>query len=57
MKKLLYNISLVGILMMLLSSCDLDLQTDYDYNQKVDDPHINMQHGSMSPPTMKTFPC
>lgn len=34
MKKLLYNISLVGILMMLLSSCDLDLQTDYDYNQR-----------------------
>lgn len=28
MKKLLYNISLVGILMMLLSSCDLDLQTE-----------------------------
>lgn len=42
MKKILYNISLVGIFMMLLSSCDLDLQTDYDYSQKVDDPHINM---------------
>lgn len=42
MKKILYNISLVGIFLMLLSSCDLDLQTDYDYKSSVDDPHISM---------------
>ena len=34
--------SIVGMLLVLMASCDLDLQTDYDYKPSVDDPHIDM---------------
>ena len=37
-----YKVFLSALLLMLMSSCGLDLQTDYDYRPSVDDPHIQM---------------
>ena len=37
-----YKVFLGALFLMLMSSCGLDLQTNYDYRPSIDDPHIQM---------------